>query len=302
LPNFPASLAEGDEVAFLPPVSGGSADGDAELRPDGHYFALTRHAIDTRAVIARLLTGAEGAVVTFEGTVRNHTKGRATRCLDYECYQSMALKTMLKIGLEIAAQYEVGRIAMVHRLGRLLIGETSVAIIVTAPASRAGLRRCAGSHRPAQEAGPHLEEGTFRGWRGLGGRRVGRQCSRGWMNAKRPRPDSIAAALAAVCGGRCWRSRRRSSGTDVNMVHVIASVKNSKGELVGACKNRISNYPGQRRSAGDPGVRAADLAAFIHRFIDRRQRLHGKGLEVRDGFRHQIPAGPALGRQSRRMR
>ena len=126
-----ASLSEGDEVAFLPPVSGG-AGMDIELRRDGHYFALTRHAIDTRAAIARLLTGAEGAVVTFEGTVRNNTKGRATRCLDYECYESMALKLMLQIGLEIAAQYEVGRIAMVHRLGRLLIGETSVAIIVTA--------------------------------------------------------------------------------------------------------------------------------------------------------------------------
>jgi molybdopterin synthase catalytic subunit len=127
-----SSLTEGDEVAFLPPVSGGSA-ARAELCQDGHYFALTRHAIDTRAVIARLLTGAEGAVATFEGTVRNHTKGRATRCLDYECYESMALKTMLKIGLEIAAKYEIGRIAMVHRLGRMLIGETSVAIIVTAP-------------------------------------------------------------------------------------------------------------------------------------------------------------------------
>jgi molybdopterin synthase catalytic subunit len=106
---------------------------DTEIRQDGHYFALTRHAIDTHAVIARLLTGAEGAVITFEGTVRNNTKGRATRCLDYECYPAMALKQMLQIGLEIVAQYEVGRIAMVHRLGRLLIGETSVAIIVTAP-------------------------------------------------------------------------------------------------------------------------------------------------------------------------
>lgn len=127
-----STLAEGDEVAFLPPVSGGTED-DCELCQDGHYFGLTRYAIDTRAVIARLLTGAEGAVVTFEGTVRNNTKGRATRYLDYECYQAMALKMMLKIGLEIAAQYEVGRIAMVHRLGRMLIGETSVAIVVTAP-------------------------------------------------------------------------------------------------------------------------------------------------------------------------
>jgi molybdopterin synthase catalytic subunit len=127
-----ASITEGDEVAFLPPVSGG-AGVDSELLQGGHIFALTHHAIDTRATIARLLTGAEGAVVTFEGTVRNNTRGRATRCLDYECYESMALKKMLQIGLELAAKYEVGRIAMVHRLGRMLIGETSVAIIVTAP-------------------------------------------------------------------------------------------------------------------------------------------------------------------------
>lgn len=130
-------LAEGDEVAFLPPVSGGCDTGDLEISEAGHYFALTRHPIDTRAVIERLLTGAEGAVVTFEGTVRNHTKGRPTRCLDYECYESMALKMMARIGREIAAAHQVERVAMVHRLGRLLIGETSVAVIVTAPHRRA---------------------------------------------------------------------------------------------------------------------------------------------------------------------
>ena len=130
-------LADGDEVAFLPPVSGGRNNNDLEIRQAGHYFALTRHAIDTHAVIARLLTGAEGAVVTFEGTVRNNTKGRATRYLDYECYESMALKMMAGIGGEIAAAHQVERIAMVHRLGRLLIGETSVAVIVTAPHRRA---------------------------------------------------------------------------------------------------------------------------------------------------------------------
>ncbi len=127
-----ASITEGDEVAFLPPVSGGLG-ADTELCQDGHLFALTRHAIDTHAVIARVLTGAEGAVITFEGTVRNNTKRRATRCLDYECYESMALKMMLQIGLDIVHRYGISRIAMVHRLGRLLIGETSVAIIVTAP-------------------------------------------------------------------------------------------------------------------------------------------------------------------------
>ena len=132
-----AKLAEGDEVAFLPPVSGGCHADGLEIKEAGNYFALVRHPIDTRAAIARLLTGAEGAVVTFEGTARNNTKGRPTKCLDYECYESMALKTMARIGREIAAAHQVERVAMVHRLGRLLIGETSVAVIVTAPHRRA---------------------------------------------------------------------------------------------------------------------------------------------------------------------
>ena len=119
------------------PSAADATTDDLEICEAGHYFALTRHAIDTRAVIARLLTGAEGAVVTFEGTVRNHTKGRSTRCLDYECYESMALKMMAQIGREIAAAHQIERVAMVHRLGRLLIGETSVAVIVTAPHRRA---------------------------------------------------------------------------------------------------------------------------------------------------------------------
>jgi molybdopterin synthase catalytic subunit len=132
-----AKLSDGDEVAFLPPVSGGSAAAPAhEIAAGGHYFCLTRHAIDTHSVIAGLQTGAEGAVVTFEGTVRNNTKGRATLCLDYECYEPMALKLMARIGREIASSYAVERVAMVHRLGRMLIGETSVAVIVTAPHRR----------------------------------------------------------------------------------------------------------------------------------------------------------------------
>ena len=128
-------VENGDEVAFLPPVSGGVA-ADPVLAEDGNYFALTRHPIDVRSLIARIVTGSEGAVVTFEGTVRNNTKGRPTLCLDYECYELMALKTMARIGREIASAYQVGRIAIVHRLGRMLIGETSVVVIVTAPHRR----------------------------------------------------------------------------------------------------------------------------------------------------------------------
>lgn len=130
-------LADGDEVAFLPPVSGGAGAWLREISdPEGHFFALTREAIDTRAIAARLRRGEDGAVVSFEGVVRNNTQGRATRFLEYECYEPMAVRTMAEIGRQIAAAYPIGRIAIVHRLGRLDIGEASVAIVVTAPHRR----------------------------------------------------------------------------------------------------------------------------------------------------------------------
>jgi molybdopterin synthase catalytic subunit len=132
----PAStpVSDGDEVAFLPPVSGGGGVYTHEIAdPRGHFFALTRDPIDSAAVGRSLLAGEDGALITFEGVVRNNTKGRATKFLDYECYEEMAVKMMAQIGLEIAAALPISRIAMVHRLGRLQIGEASVAIIVTAP-------------------------------------------------------------------------------------------------------------------------------------------------------------------------
>jgi MoaE-MoaD fusion protein len=136
-PSTPVS--EGDEIAFLPPVSGGTSPDPLEIRSAGNYFALARQAIETKAIMARMLTGAEGAVATFEGTVRNHTGGRPTLCLDYECYEPMALKMLARIGGELALEYSLTRVALVHRLGRLLVGETSVAVIATAPHRRAAL-------------------------------------------------------------------------------------------------------------------------------------------------------------------
>ena len=131
-------VTDGDEVAFLPPVSGGSAAAGSSYTHEiqdtaGHFFALTRRPIDTRAIIQRLVAGEDGAVITFEGTVRSNTKGRRTLYLDYECYEPMAIKTLADIGREIAASHAIGRISMVHRLGRMEIGETSVAVIVSAP-------------------------------------------------------------------------------------------------------------------------------------------------------------------------
>lgn len=121
-------LYENDEVAFLPPVSGGSAESDV--------FAITREPINSQALAARLKRPEDGALVIFEGVVRNNTKGRPTAYLEYECYEEMALAQMTEIGRQIAAEFQIGRIGMVHRLGRLEIGEASVTVVATAPHRR----------------------------------------------------------------------------------------------------------------------------------------------------------------------
>ncbi len=126
-------LQDGDEVALLPPVSGGSIETPPEIADEMGFFALTRSKIDTQGLAARLVRGEDGALVTFEGVVRNNTKGRATLFLEYECYEAMAIRLLAQIGNEIAHAYPIGRIAIVHRLGRLEIGETSIAVLAAAP-------------------------------------------------------------------------------------------------------------------------------------------------------------------------
>ena len=143
-------LKDNDEIAFLPPVSGGTGKWTKQItiEPAGHFFALTRETIHAEDLRTLILQDCDGAICTFEGVTRNNSKGRATRFLEYECYESMAIKLMAQIGEEIAAAYAISRIAMVHRLGRLEIGEASVLIMAAAPhrgpsfeAARAGIDR-----------------------------------------------------------------------------------------------------------------------------------------------------------------
>ena len=131
----PTLVEDGDEVAFLPPVSGGSEKPYTHevLDAAGNFFGLTRHPIDSKAIVDRILRAEDGAFVDFVGVVRNNTKGRKTLYLDYECYEAMAIQVMAALGREISAAHSIGRIALVHRLGRMEIGEASVAVIVTSP-------------------------------------------------------------------------------------------------------------------------------------------------------------------------
>jgi molybdopterin synthase catalytic subunit len=126
-----AVLKPDDEVGLLPPVSGGSG-----------RSTIVRNAIDTPGVLARIKRGEDGAAVVFEGVVRNQTRGRRTLYLDYEAYEDMALAEMEKLAEQAVKQFSVRDIALVHRLGRLEIGEASVLIVVASAHRAAAFDAC----------------------------------------------------------------------------------------------------------------------------------------------------------------
>jgi MoaE-MoaD fusion protein len=137
-------LKSEDEVALLPPVSGGS-EGETpsgQLASRRHYASIVRDAIDTQGLLARIKHGEDGAAVVFEGVVRNQTRGRRTLYLVYEAYEEMALAEMEKLAEQALKQFAVRDVALVHRLGRLEIGETSVLFVVASAHRAAAFDAC----------------------------------------------------------------------------------------------------------------------------------------------------------------
>jgi len=125
-------LRDNDEVALIPPVSGGSGgDEPAKLPLTSQHAALVADTIEAEQILAQIKRPEDGAVATFDGIVRNNSRGRKTLYLDYTSYEPMALRQMEQLATEALARFAIRDVRVVHRLGRLQIGETSVYIAVS---------------------------------------------------------------------------------------------------------------------------------------------------------------------------
>jgi molybdopterin synthase catalytic subunit/molybdopterin converting factor small subunit len=124
-----AELSDGDVVALIPPVSGGA-------------FVLTEDPVSLDAVVSEVATDEAGAIATFSGTARRHSRGRVVQYLDYEGYEGMAEEMMEKLAAALKERYDVHEIAIHHRVGRVQLGEPSVVIAVSASHRADALAAC----------------------------------------------------------------------------------------------------------------------------------------------------------------
>ena len=153
-----AVLADGDEVALIPPVSGGA-------------FRLTEEPIDPAAVIREVSDPRAGGIATFIGTTRVESRGRTVHFLDYEAYGGMAEQVMAEIAEELKRKHDLCEIAITHRIGRVDIGELSVVIAVSAPHRAAALAACKEAIDTLKETVPLWKKEVYEGgeeWIGRG--------------------------------------------------------------------------------------------------------------------------------------
>jgi MoaE-MoaD fusion protein len=151
-------LADGDEVALIPPVSGGA-------------FRLTEEPIRLDAVVEAVADERAGAIATFTGTTRRLSRGRTVVHLEYEAYAGMAEKTMAEIAEGLTRRYDLCAVAITHRVGRVGIGDTSVAIAVSAPHRRDALAACKDAIDELKERVPLWKKEVYEGgeeWIGRG--------------------------------------------------------------------------------------------------------------------------------------